>query len=107
MVETSPVTETGKAWFIDIIVNSQTVKFKVDTGAAVTAVPSTMSKLFPELLPTNKSLRGAGNYKLNIEGKANAKLGLEEKLITETVYIVDGLVTPLLGKPAIAKLDLI
>ena len=107
MVDTSPVTETGKAWFIDIILNSQTVNFKVDTGAAVTAVPSTMSNIFPELLPTNKSLRGAGNYKLNIAGKANAKLGLEEKVIQETVYIVDGLVTPLLGKPAIAKLELI
>ena len=101
------MTETNKAWFIEILVNKQPIRFKVDTGAAVTAVPSSLSSMFPEMEESSKTLRGAGNYKLSIAGKTTAELHLRDKQVMETIYIVEGLVTPLLGKPAISKLGLI
>ena len=107
MVDLSSVTETGKAWFVDLTVNSELVNFKVDTGAAVTALPAEMANIFSDVKPSQKTLRGAGNHKLKIAGRAKAKLCRNDTQIDETVYLVEGLVTPLLGKPAISKLGLI
>ena len=50
-------------------------------------------------------LRGPGNNRLRVTGEAEVSLTLKEKSVRETVYFVDGLVTPLLGKPAISKLE--
>ena len=80
----------------------------MDTGAAVTAVPS---GLVPQLdavgQPTQKVLKAAGNQVLKVQGKASVLLQYGEKVIRENVFLVENLVTPLLGKPAITKLDLI
>ena len=107
MIDACSVTETGKAWFVDLSVNSKLITFKVDTGAAVTAVPAEMSDMFSEIEQSKKTLRGAGNYKLKIAGMSKAKICSKSKQVDETIYLVEGLVTPLLGKPAIAKLGLI
>jgi len=103
----SEVTETSKAWMVNLKVNEIPVTFKVDTGAAVTALPSSMVNSMSDILPTSKSLRGAGNNKLSVQGQAKVHLRLRDKFISETVYFVDGLRTPLLGKPAISNLGLI
>jgi len=34
------VTDTSKAWLVNIKVDDRPVKFKIDTGAAVTALPT-------------------------------------------------------------------
>ena len=89
-------------------VNDSFVKFKVDTGAAVTALPaSLMEKIGLEVRPSQKMLRGAGNQNLVTKGEATVELRVKGKRVYETVYLVENLVTPLLGKPAIAKLKLI
>jgi transposase InsO family protein len=83
------------------------VDFKIDTGAAVTAIPSNLIGLLPELSATNKTLRGAGDHKLKIVGKASVKLTFRDRMITETIYVIYGLVNPFLGKPAISGLGVI
>lgn len=83
------------------------INFKVDTGAAVTAVPSTMTGYLPEITSSSKTLRGAGNHKLDIEGSTKVTLKIQDKMVEDTIYIVNGLVEPLLGKPAISGLGLI
>ena len=89
-------------------VNDSFVKFNVDTGAAVTALPaSLMEKIGLEVRPSQKMLRGAGNQNLVTKGEATVELRVKGKRVYETVYLVKNLVTPLLGKPAIAKLKLI
>ena len=67
-MDTGPITETGKAWYVELLLNSDPIKFKVDTGAAVTAIPAEMSRMFPDVIPSQRILRGAGNYKLKIAG---------------------------------------
>ena len=107
MIQSGSVTDTSKAWLINLGVDSSVVKFKIDTGAAVTALPSYLASRIGGLQPSKKMLRGAGNNRLGVTGEAEVSLTLKEKSVRETVYFVDGLVTPLLGKPAISKLDLI
>jgi hypothetical protein len=79
----------------------------VDTGAAVTAIPYRFSNCLGKLKPADKMLRGAGAHKLNVVGMAEIELSSGSKCIVENVYVVDGLVTPLLGKPAIAALGMV
>lgn len=80
------VTDAGGAWYVQLQVDSHLVKFKIDTGAAVTAVPSTLSHCFDRVSHSVKSLRGAGNHRLDTEGSAEVKLTLGDKCVTETVY---------------------
>ena len=49
-------------------------------------------------------MRGTGNHKLFLLWKASVILTFGDKRIKDTVYVVDGLVNPLLGKPAVASL---
>lgn len=86
----------------------KSINFKVDSGAAVTALPAGLSReLKVKLTPTNKKLRAAGNQILTVKGKAIIKLKTNQREVRETVFFVDSLVTPLLGKPTIKKLRLI
>ena len=59
MLTKSIVTETSKTWMVEVGVNNKMVNFKIDTGAAVTAVPKSMMQVLPSLSPTDKTLRGA------------------------------------------------
>jgi len=107
VIDSNPVKETPKAWMVQLEMNNNTVNFKIDTGAAVTAVPSSMRKYIPRLSSTNKTLRGAGNHKPSIVGKAKVELTFQNKTVEETVYVVEGLINPLLGKPAISELGVL
>ena len=80
----------------------------MDTGAAVTAIPSRFqSNLSLVLKPARKMLRAAGNQNLQVDGVANVVLKINGRSVTQEVYIVKNLMTPLLGKPAIAGLRMI
>ena len=75
----------------------------MDTGAAVTAIPSRFqSDLSLVLKPARKMLRAAGNQNSQVDGVANVVLKINGRSVTQEVYIVKNLMTPLLGKPAIA-----
>ena len=89
-------------------VNGVPVEFKVDTGAAVTALPTSMMQCCTgKLQVSDKVLKSAGNNKLKVSGKAEVLLQIADKEIQQFVYFVEGLVMPLLGKPAIDGLDMI
>ena len=87
--------------------NKKMVKFKFDTWAAVTAVSKSLMQVLPSLSPTDKTLKGAGNHKLSLLGKASVVLTYGNKQIKDTVYVMDRLVNPLLGKPPVASLGVI
>ena len=84
------------------------MKFKVGTGAAVTALPTGMMKYCRnKVQKSSEVLKGAGNHRLKVTGQATMMLEVKDKAAQQTVYFVDGLVIPLLGKPVIDSLDLI
>ena len=91
MLTKSTVTETSKTWMVEDGVNNKMVNFKIDTGAAVTAVPKSLMQVLPGLSPTDKTLRGGGgcNHKLSLLRKASVVLTFGGKRIKDTVYVVD------------------
>ena len=49
-------------------VNSVPVVFKLNTGAAVTAIPASLRHCVSHMHSTDKSLKGAGNNPLEVIG---------------------------------------
>ena len=89
-------------------VNNVPVEFKVDTGAAVTALPTSMMQCcISKLRASDKILKSADNNELKVSGKAQVLLQITDKEIQQFVYFMERLVMPLLGKPAIDSLDMI
>ena len=102
--------EGSKPWRITVSVNGSSVDFKVDTGADVTVIPSSMitsGNLKASLSPCTKQLCGPGNKTLDTEGQFLAHLTYKERSTQETIIVVNGLQMPLLGRPAISQLQLI
>ncbi|XP_064475825.1 uncharacterized protein LOC135389723 [Ornithodoros turicata] len=105
-VELSTIS-TRKAWFIDVDVNGYSVHFKVDSGAEVTVVPPSFPGC-PDVLDALKSeFTAVGSYFLNVKGTFRATLSWRGRSVTETVYVVQNQLTPLLGFTAIESLDVV
>ena len=101
--------EAQKAWYSSIIVDcgqgNQTVRFKLDTGAALTVCgPGVLSG---EVRPTVKSLYGPGMTKLHCLGVVDAELLVGNRQFREEIYIVENQRTPLLSRNACERLNLV
>ena len=96
-------------WNELLYLNGEKTVFKLDTGAAVTAIPSsTFSiKRHGTLQRPGKVLYGPGNHRLEVEGYFKGKLTIKESTTEQDIYVVAGLSKPLLGLPAIEALTLI
>ena len=79
------------------------ITFKIDTGAAVTAIPEHFLE-GEQVVRAATRLKGAGGHQLEVLRNFCARLMVENKATQEIVYVVRGLLQPLLGKPAIEKL---
>lgn len=83
----------------------QKVKFKHDTGAALSVCgPNHCSG---EVLPSDKKLFGPGHTPLNCVGHVRCKIPAKSKAIEEFIYLVPDQKTPLLSKRACDQLELI
>lgn len=89
--------------------NGEKTVFKLDTGAAVTAIPSSAfsPKRHGALQPTRKVLYGPGNHRLEVRGCFKGQLSIENRETEQDIYVIDKLSKPLLGLPAIEALTLI
>ena len=91
--------------------NGQPVTFKMDTGADVTVIPMQgmlrRQRETKTLFPAIKRLHGPNNQELPVRGCLKATLEYRNATVVEDVYVVPGLHTPLLGRPAIESLGLI
>ena len=98
-----------KQWMTKLKLNRRMIKFKIDTGADVTVIPSTTYDPHCDgpLHRTKTPLVGPGQNKLKVRGCFEATLEKGKDEVKETVYVVEGLQTPLAGIPTIRKLNLI
>lgn len=98
-----------KPWLTTIQVNGHSVEFKIDTGADVTAVPEQIFKTLnvKNLQSSQKILKGSGRNTLNVIGKCHCEFSLENRKSYQEIYVIRGLNKPLLGRPAVEKLNVV
>ncbi|XP_051552704.1 LOW QUALITY PROTEIN: uncharacterized protein LOC127440265 [Myxocyprinus asiaticus] len=104
-VFTAAVTE----WTETVTVNGAPVNFKLDTRAAVTAVPEAIfnENKLGELKTPSKVLYGPGRNILDVKRGFRSVLNAKGHSCTQEVYAVNKLTKPLLGLPAIESLNLV
>ncbi|XP_037502541.1 uncharacterized protein LOC119376955 [Rhipicephalus sanguineus] len=96
-----------RAKFVDIKVDGTPLRFKVDSGAEVTVVPSTFSGIPPYLEPPEGELSGPAGQPLDVLGTFTATLQWKNKSATQRLYVLRSQVMPLLGFPAIQELGVV
>ena len=87
----------------------RSITFKIDTGAEVTAISGKMHQLIgkPKLANPSKVLYDPANQTLDVMGQFSGCLKYGKHSSQETVHVVNGLKTNLLGLSAITALQLI
>uniref|UniRef100_A0A3P8TBN5 ribonuclease H n=1 Tax=Amphiprion percula TaxID=161767 RepID=A0A3P8TBN5_AMPPE len=102
-------TERSQPWTEKVTLNGTKVEFKLDTGADVTSIPDKLYR--PErdgrLQKPTKKLLGPGNHPLKVKGCFGAQLEAKGRSMSQDVYLVSGLVQPLLSRPACEALGLV
>jgi len=103
------VSADEPSWTANIRVNGETMKFKVDTGAEVTAVTKlALTQLGNvQLHPAAKTLCGPDRKPLKVLGQTSATLSYSGKTCIHDIFVVDKLKNNLLGLPAIKDLNLL
>ena len=101
--------QNNNPWTVTLQLNGSPVEFCIDTGAEVTVISEATYRQVgsPKLEPPQRMLRGLDNHILPVRGLLTGQLKKGDKMATDAVYLVTGLHKPLLGRPAIEKLDLI
>uniref|UniRef100_A0A0A9W9U6 RNA-directed DNA polymerase n=3 Tax=Lygus hesperus TaxID=30085 RepID=A0A0A9W9U6_LYGHE len=93
-------------WHIKLKINGRPYVCKIDSGADVTCLPASTINVADKVFAPDTKLLGAGQRSLEVVGMQKAEMQYLKETIWEDVYYVDGLKSPLLGKPAIEKLNL-
>ena len=83
--------------------------FKLDTGAKITAISEkSLAKMGKVILQTpSKALHGPTSQSLKVMGQFNGTLKHQELTSKQSIFIVKGLKSNLLGLPAITALQLL
>ena len=106
----SAVVSTDETcWTASIRVNGETMKFKVDTGAEVTAVTKlALTQLGNvKLHPATKTLCGPDRKPLQLLGQTSVTLSHNGKTCIHNIFVVEKLKHNLLGLPTIKDLNLL
>ena len=101
--------KSGSRWFTELRWGRHEVKFKLDTGAEVSVISEKTYRNVgqPALHAPDKMLFGASHCPLQVLGCCKAKLWYKNsRASVQTVYVVKGLSSNLLGLPAITALNL-
>ena len=98
-----------KHWSAKVHVNGVETEFKIDTGADVTVLAEDCQVVQQHELtpPVVQRLTGPGETPLSVKGTLLSELSVDNKQFRETVYVVKGQRTSLLGKPACEALGLV
>ena len=103
------MTDNSEQWTIPLRLNGQQTNFCIDTGAEVTVIPEEVYFDIgsPALKPLDKTLKGAGNNRLDCKGQFLGRLQKGDLTIKEKIYVVENLQKSLLGRPAIMGQNLV
>ena len=95
-------------WMVTLVIGNKPVEFKVDTGAAVTAISEETYKMLqqPELYSSPKALCGPAQQNLQVLGTFSECIAHQDRSASVELYVIKGLKNNLLGLPAITELHL-
>ena len=100
-----------KQWLVTVLVESNSVIFKVDTGAEVTALSERTFQLFtkpvPKLQKPTQTLCGPNHSPLEVIGEVTMTLTYKGKSCNHRIFVIRHLQNNLLGLPAIKALEVI
>ena len=102
-------TNHSKAWTTDIQLAGRAVRFKIDTGADVTVMPTSVYETLnprPSLSKSRVILQGAGG-RLGCQGVFRQTATLQGREIDLEVYVADGQTDCLLSRGASVELGLV
>lgn len=95
-------------WMVELLLNGSPIQFKTDTGADVSVLLESMFKqLRGVTLQASRSLSGPSQHPLQVCGQFTATLSHRATEVEEEMYVVQGLETALVGRPAIETMILI
>ncbi len=101
---------TETAWFANVqLGEADSVRFKLDTGAEVTAISHFSYQQLsapPPLNTSDKALYGPARNPLQVLGQCVCHLSYKGKACKQQLYVVEGLKNNLLGLPAISALNI-
>ena len=97
------------SWTAEVTVGSKDIRFKLDTGAEVTAITedACASLQLTTLNHASKVLYGPGRSRLTVLGETIQRLTYQGKASDQQLFVMRGLTQNLLGLPAIRELNLI
>ncbi len=84
-------SEESDEWEDKLQLNGEETVFKLDCGATVTAIPSSMFsiKKHGTLQPPGKVLYGPENHRLEVKGRFKGKLSFEKRATEQHIYVVE------------------
>ena len=102
-------TNQETTWNMTVTLNTKPVEFKLDTGAAVTAISEEVFKTLPtvQLQKPSKILSGPTKQNLNVMGQFKATLEHKNAKSEQEVFVIQKLQNNLLGLPAITALNIL
>ena len=102
--------EGTSTWTVDVVSHGKLLRFKIDTGAEVTAISETTYESLGKtqlLRKCAKTLYGPSAEPLHILGVLQMELKYSGRVCHQPVYVIKGLKGNLLGLPAIQSLQLL
>ena len=101
-------SEGSSALTTTLLLNEMETVFKLDTGVEVTAISKSVYENLRDgkLRLSSRSLYGLTCQPLKVVGQFEAPLARGQKTTTQTIFVIDGLQTCLLGLFAISSLQL-
>ena len=102
-------SEQDTAWTCTLLIDEKEISFKLDTGAEVTAISEETYRTLggKPLEKPSKALYGPTCQSLKVLGQFTGTLEHQNHSSPQTIFVVRGLKTNLLGLPAITSLELL
>ena len=96
-------------WMATLKILGKEITFKVDTGAAVSAVSKECHEFLgkPTLQKPSRSLQGPDSQSLSVVGQSKETISHKGKSCKQHIFVVDDLRVNLLGLPGIVALSLV
>ena len=78
-------------WVVELYLNKQCIKFKIDTGADVTVIPASIYKESEHgsLKPSNQHLNGADQQPLQVIGLFTGSLSHDNMATAKEIFVIE------------------